>query len=96
MLIRQVRLPRIILGLTVGGALSLAGVILQGIYRNPLVEPFTLGISGGASLGVITSYSIHYPKLYASMKLTVSLAKRISRFSPAGPSGSLGLEKGEK
>ncbi len=52
MLIRQVRLPRIILGIAVGGALSLAGVILQGIYRNPLVEPFTLGISGGASLGV--------------------------------------------
>lgn len=52
MLIRQVRLPRIMLGLAVGGSLSLAGVILQGIYRNPLVEPFTLGISGGASLGV--------------------------------------------
>jgi len=52
MLIQQVRLPRIILGLAVGGSLSLAGVILQGIYRNPLVEPFTLGISGGASLGV--------------------------------------------
>ena len=52
MLVRQVRLPRIILGLAVGGSLGLAGVILQGIYRNPLVEPFTLGISGGASLGV--------------------------------------------
>ncbi|MFV0376786.1 MAG: iron chelate uptake ABC transporter family permease subunit, partial [Mangrovibacterium sp.] len=51
MLIKQVRLPRVILGLAVGGSLSLAGVILQGIYRNPLVEPFTLGISGGASLG---------------------------------------------
>lgn len=52
MLVSQVRMPRIILGVAVGGALSLAGVILQGIYRNPLVEPFTLGISGGASLGV--------------------------------------------
>ena len=52
MLISQIRMPRIILGVAVGGALSLAGVILQGIYRNPLVEPFTLGISGGASLGV--------------------------------------------
>ncbi|MFV0291274.1 MAG: FecCD family ABC transporter permease [Mangrovibacterium sp.] len=52
MLITQVRLPRILLGIAVGGSLSLAGVILQGIYRNPLVEPFTLGISGGASLGV--------------------------------------------
>tara|TARA_R110002050_G_scaffold71258_2_gene153223 strand:- start:334 stop:1353 length:1020 start_codon:yes stop_codon:yes gene_type:complete len=52
LLISRVRLPRVVLGVAVGGALSLAGVILQGIYRNPLVEPFTLGISGGASLGV--------------------------------------------
>jgi len=52
LLISKVRLPRVVLGVAVGGALSLAGVILQGIYRNPLVEPFTLGISGGASLGV--------------------------------------------
>ena len=48
----KIRLPRVILGITIGGSLSLAGVILQGIYRNPLVEPYTLGISGGASLGV--------------------------------------------
>jgi iron complex transport system permease protein len=48
----DIRLPRIILGLAIGGALSLAGTILQGMFRNPLVEPYTLGISGGASLGV--------------------------------------------
>ena len=48
----NIRLPRVILGFAVGGALSLAGVILQGMFRNPLVEPYTLGISGGAALGV--------------------------------------------
>lgn len=48
----NIRLPRVLLGIAVGGALSLSGVILQGVYRNPLVEPFTLGISGGAALGV--------------------------------------------
>lgn len=47
-----IRIPRTLLGFAVGGSLSLAGAILQGIYRNPLVEPYTLGISGGASLGV--------------------------------------------
>jgi len=47
-----IRLPRIILGLSIGGALSLAGTLLQGMFKNPLVEPYTLGISGGASLGV--------------------------------------------
>ena len=48
----DIRLPRIILGLAVGSALSIAGVLLQGMFRNPLVEPYTLGISGGAALGV--------------------------------------------
>ncbi|RJP78988.1 MAG: iron ABC transporter permease [Desulfobacteraceae bacterium] len=48
----HIRLPRLMLALSIGGALSLAGVILQGMFRNPLVEPYTLGISGGASLGV--------------------------------------------
>lgn len=47
-----IRIPHTLLGFAVGGGLSLSGAILQGIYRNPLVEPYTLGISGGASLGV--------------------------------------------
>lgn len=52
MVLMQLRFPRLVLAFSVGAALSLSGAILQGIYRNPLVEPFTLGISGGASLGV--------------------------------------------
>ncbi len=48
----DIRLPRLVLGFAVGGALSLAGVILQGMFRNSLVEPYTLGISGGAASGV--------------------------------------------
>ncbi len=51
-IIFKIRIPRIILGFSIGGALSLAGALLQGMFRNPLVEPYTLGISGGASLGV--------------------------------------------
>jgi len=47
-----IRLPRILLGLAVGGGLAIAGVMLQGMFRNPLVEPYTLGISGGAALGI--------------------------------------------
>jgi iron complex transport system permease protein len=47
-----VRVPRVLLGIAVGGALAVSGVILQGMFRNPLVEPYTLGISGGAALGV--------------------------------------------
>ncbi|MDD5772697.1 MAG: iron ABC transporter permease [bacterium] len=51
-IIFDIRLPRIILGFAVGSALALSGAILQGMFRNPLVEPYTLGISGGAALGV--------------------------------------------
>ncbi len=47
-----IRLPRVIIAIAVGGSLGLAGTLLQGMFRNPLVEPYTLGISGGASLGV--------------------------------------------
>lgn len=48
----DLRLPRIILAFAIGSALSLAGVILQGMFRNPLVEPYTLGLSGGAAFAV--------------------------------------------
>ncbi len=51
-IVQKIRWPRVVLGIAVGGALSLSGTILQGIYRNPLVEPYTLGISGGAALGI--------------------------------------------
>ncbi len=56
----DIRAPRIILGFAVGGALSLAGVILQGMFRNPLVEPYTLGISGGAALGVCLNIILRF------------------------------------
>ncbi len=51
-IIISIRLPRILLGIAVGGGLSLSGVLLLGIFKNPLVSPYTLGISGGAALGV--------------------------------------------
>ena len=46
------RVPRVLISIAIGGALSLAGTLLQGMFRNPLVEPYTLGISGGASIGI--------------------------------------------
>ena len=51
-ILTHIRLPRIILAFAIGGSLSITGAILQGIYRNPLVEPYTLGISGGAAVGI--------------------------------------------
>lgn len=72
MLLTQVRLPRIILAVAVGGALSLAGLILQGVYRNPLVEPFTLGISGGASLCVALCIVLGLQTTFGSMVLPLA------------------------
>lgn len=47
----QLRLPRVLLGLLAGGALAMSGATLQVLFRNPLAEPWTLGVAGGASLG---------------------------------------------
>ena len=71
-ILTKIRLPRIILGLAVGGALSLSGTILQGIYRNPLVEPYTLGISGGAALGVSLVITTNSQNLVQSLTLPLA------------------------
>ncbi|MFF8607826.1 FecCD family ABC transporter permease [Streptomyces sp. NPDC015346] len=51
--VRQLRVPRTLIGLMVGAALALAGTALQGITRNPIADPGILGISQGASVGVV-------------------------------------------
>lgn len=49
--ITQLRLPRVLLAFTAGAALSVSGVLMQGLLRNPLVSPFTLGVSPAAAFG---------------------------------------------
>ncbi|MGW4032866.1 FecCD family ABC transporter permease [Streptomyces sp. NPDC004838] len=51
--VRELRLPRTLIGLMVGAALALAGTVLQGLTRNPIADPGILGISQGASVGVV-------------------------------------------
>jgi len=68
----DIRLPRILLGLAVGGGLSLAGVLLQGMFRNPLVEPYTLGISGGAALGVCVNIVLGFKSGIGGFSLPLS------------------------
>ena len=50
-IVTQIRLARVCLSFGAGAGLALAGVAFQGILRNPLADPFTLGVSGGAALG---------------------------------------------
>ncbi len=54
----DLRLPRALLGVLVGGSLALAGATFQAILRNPLAEPYILGISGGASVGAVLVLSL--------------------------------------
>lgn len=52
-IIWQIRLPRVLLGSLVGATLSLGGLVFQALLRNPLAEPYILGISGGSAIGAI-------------------------------------------
>lgn len=50
-IVRELRLPRIVLAATIGAGLAAAGAAFQGLFRNPLADPFVVGASSGASLG---------------------------------------------
>jgi iron complex transport system permease protein len=52
-IVRELRLPRALLGLLVGGALGLSGAALQALLQNPLADPYLLGVSGGAACGTL-------------------------------------------
>ncbi|MDQ2746404.1 MAG: iron ABC transporter permease [Acidobacteriota bacterium] len=52
----DIRLPRILLGAAVGASLALAGAALQSLLRNPLAEPYLLGVSNGAALGTMLAF----------------------------------------
>ena len=54
-IILSIRLPRVVLGAAVGAGLSLAGVVMQAIVRNPLANPYILGVSSGATFGAAAS-----------------------------------------
>ena len=54
----NVRLPRVILAIVVGASLAVAGVVMQGVFRNPLAEPATVGVSGGAAVGAVIAITL--------------------------------------
>lgn len=51
MIVQQVRLPRTLLAIAVGGILAISGAVMQGLFRNPLADPGIIGVSSGAALG---------------------------------------------
>jgi len=54
----ELRLPRILLAALVGGALALAGAVFQALLRNPLADPYVLGVSGGAAVGAVLALAL--------------------------------------
>ncbi|MEN8374270.1 MAG: iron ABC transporter permease [Gemmatimonadota bacterium] len=58
----ELRLPRIALAALAGGALALAGAVFQALLRNPLADPYVLGVSGGAAVGAVLALALGLPQ----------------------------------
>jgi cobalamin transport system permease protein len=92
----QIRVPRVALAALVGGMLSLAGATYQGVFRNPLVDPYLLGVAAGAGLGATLaiaylprSFDAHQvvpPAAFVGAALAVAAAYALAR--------SAGVERG--
>lgn len=67
-IIWDIRVPRIILAISVGGALAIAGAVFQSVFRNPLVEPYILGVSSGAAFGA--ALGIVFPHIFFSIQIS--------------------------
>ncbi len=57
-IVRDLRLPRVLLAFLVGGSLGVTGAALQALVRNPLADPYLLGLSGGAGLGAVAAIAL--------------------------------------
>jgi len=68
-IIWQIRLPRVLLGALVGSALAVAGTTFQGLFKNPMADPFVIGVSSGAALGATVAMlmGLHFPALGVGM-----------------------------
>ena len=66
----EIRLPRVLIGLLVGGSLGLAGAAMQGLLRNPLAEPGIIGVSGCAGLGAVL---VFYTGISAGLAIALPL-----------------------
>ena len=58
LILRDLRLPRVLLAFAVGGGLGITGAALQALVRNPLADPYLLGLSGGAGLGAVVAIAL--------------------------------------
>lgn len=76
-ILRDIRLPRALLGLLVGATLGLAGASMQGLLRNPLAEPGVMGVNGGAVLGAVL---VAYTGVFGPFPLALPAGGMIGAF----------------
>src|SRR6266404_9792622 len=75
----RLRLPRVVMAGLVGASLAMVGAALQALFRNPLADPFTLGVSGGAALGASIAIALGVGLSFAGVPLIF-----IAAFTGAG------------
>jgi iron complex transport system permease protein len=94
-IVTQLRLPRAVLALEVGGALGLAGAVLQGVTRNPLAEPGLLGVSAGAALGAVIAvyfgFATHFTTAAPLLGLVGALLASVVTFALGSGGGTITL-----
>jgi iron complex transport system permease protein len=89
--VREIRVPRTLAAFTTGGLLALSGVIMQVLLRNPLADPYILGISGGAAVGALSAIltglggwwltNAAFAGALVSVLLVFGIANRFGRWS---------------
>jgi len=83
-IIHELRLPRTLSAFGVGGVLALAGVLMQALLRNPLADPYILGVSGGAAVAVLGAMLLGLPLAWqAPMAFAGALASTLLLFALA-------------
>lgn len=88
-IVRALRLPRAVAGFACGGLLALAGALMQVLLRNPLADPYVLGISGGAGVGALTAILIGLPVVgLTGFAFVGALAAMLTVFGLARGDGS--------
>lgn len=88
----QLRLPRVAMGVLVGACLAVCGAAFQGVFRNPLADPYLLGVASGAGLGATVAIVAGWPRplvpvaallaALAAVSLTLTLAREGRRLPP--------------
>lgn len=73
-IIQNVRLPRVVLGFLTGASLAVCGAGFQGIFKNPMADPFVLGVSSGAALGASIGIICHFDSGFLGLSATTVLA----------------------